>query len=546
VRPDRPRLARGEGGPVATIMPEPVPDCEFDVAIVGGGIIGAGIARDAALRGLRVALFDRHDLGSGTTAGSTRLIHGGLRYLATADFRLVRLDLRERETLLRIAPHLVAPLPFLLPLPRRRRLARWRLRTGMLLYDALSFDKTLPSHRVVEAAELGRLEPLLSPEQFTGAALFYDAQVYSPERLTLENAIDASEHGARIETHTEVIGAVRSGTGVAGVTVRHRLTGHQRTVHARLVVNAAGPWFDEAAARLVPSPPARVRTTKGVHVACAPFTRHAVVLESAVDGRVVFAIPWGEYTWLGTTDTDFAGDPATAAATPADVDYLLDSIAPYYPVARAAGKYWTTAGVRALVRSRGDESEISRMHRIVADGQGLVAVVGGKITGYRAIAEEVTDAVCGQLRHRRTSQTSTRPLPGGGIERSGDAHLDAIYGGRAGRVRDLAESSGALGARLAPEYPDIAAQVVFGVRHEWCRDVEDFMLRRSYLGFRPDRGVAALAAVSALMQQELGWSAAERGRQVECYRALVARGRLGLAAAASPVHSSGGDDRPSG
>ena len=196
----------------------------YDVVIIGGGIIGCGIARDAALRGLKVALVEKLDFGSGTTAGSTRLIHGGLRYLATADFSLVRMDLRERETLLRIAPHLVKPLPFLLPLPKGFY-GRTRLRIGMHLYDALSYDKTLPSHRILGPDELRRVEPSLDSSRFHGAALFYDCQCASPERLTLENAIDASEHGALVQNYTEVVGAIHEDGRLAGVRVKKVLTG---------------------------------------------------------------------------------------------------------------------------------------------------------------------------------------------------------------------------------------------------------------------------------------------------------------------------------
>ena len=501
-------------------------DPVFDLAIVGGGIIGAGVARDAAQRGLSVILVEQNDLGSGTTAGSTRLVHGGLRYLASADFRLVRLDLRERETLLRIAPHLVKPLPFLLPLPRTSGLDRLRLRAGMLLYDVLSFDKSLPSHRVLAAGDLAAFEPALAGNQFQGGALFYDAQVHSPERLTVENAVDASEHGAVVETHTEVVGAVHEAGRLAGVSVRHRLTGREYDVRARVVVNAAGPWFDRVAARMQPSPALRLRTTKGVHLACEPFIHNAVVLESAVDGRVVFAIPWADYTWLGTTDTDFEGDPAAAQATAADVDYLIESVAPHLPAVRTARRYWTTAGVRALVRSEGSESEVSRMHRVVADTPGLISIVGGKITGYRAIAEEVVDVVCRRLGHRRESRTSATPLPGGGVERSGMAHLDAVYGSRAMRVRALVDETPALGERLAPDYPDIAAQVVFSVRHEWCRRVEDFIFRRSYLGFQPDRGLAAVVPVSSWMQRELCWPDARRRADIEDCQRRISRDRV--------------------
>jgi glycerol-3-phosphate dehydrogenase len=498
---------------------------EVDLVIIGGGVVGAGIARDAARRGLTVALFERDDFGSGTTAASTRLIHGGLRYLATGDLRLVRLDLRERETLLRIAPHLVAPLPFLLPLARGRTIERLKLRLGMLLYDALSYDKSLPSHRVLDARERSLLEPGLDATRFDGAALYYDAQVFSPERLALENIVDAVAHGAIAVNHAEVTAPIYVADRLAGVRVKDRLTGEERSLQARLVVNAAGPWLDLATARLAANRPSHLRTTKGVHIACERFTEHAVALESAVDGRLVFAIPWAGFTWLGTTDTDFTGDPATASATRDDVDYLIDSVAPALPAVRRARRYWACAGVRALVGSGGSASDVTRMHRIVAEVPGLLSVVGGKITGYRAIAEDVTDRVCHELRVTRKSSTQD-PLPGAGPARSEIPHLDRIYGSRAALVLALAEREPTLGASLAPGYPDIAAQVAFSVRYEWCERLEDFMLRRSYLGFTPDRGAGAADAVSYRMQRELQWSEERRRSEARTYRARVERDLL--------------------
>lgn len=508
-------------------MRTPPDSIVFDVAVIGGGIIGAGIARDAARRGLRVALFERDDFGGGTTSASTRLAHGGLRYLASADFRLVRMDLRERETLLHIAPHLVSPLPFLLPFFKGQRFEHLRLRAGMLLYDALSYDKTLPSHHIVRAAGLPDFEPALDRRQLSGGAVFYDAQIHSPERLTIENVVDAVAHGAFALNHTEVIGGVMRGDRLSGVKVRDRLTGDEFEVAARLIVNAAGPWVDLAGQRVAPEHRALIRMTKGVHVACAPFTTTAIVLPSAVDQRIVFAIPWSGYTWIGTTDTDFTGDPASASATDADVRYLIDSVAPLLPEARSATQHWACAGVRALVRSKGSASDVSRMHRIVREAPGLIAIAGGKITGYRAIAEEATDEICRELGLRAASSTRRVPLPGGGAGRSGREALDAIYGSRADRVASLAASEPELDARLAPDYPDIAAQVVFSVREELCARLEDFMLRRSYLGFRPDRGVAAAESASRWMQKELGWSEDRRRDEIARYHFRVAADRPG-------------------
>lgn len=499
----------------------------FDVIVAGGGIIGAGIARDAALRGLSVALVEKADYGGATTAGSTRLIHGGLRYLEMLDFRLVRMDLRERETLLRIAPHLVKPLEFLVPIYSRSAWYRTRLRAGMVLYDALSFDKSLPHHRFLSAGEMHRAEPQIETRGLQGAASYWDAQVNSPERLCLENVLDARARGAVALNYTEVTGAIHEGGRVVGVKVRDTLQGGEAELRARVVVNASGPWFDRLAARLAPPHTRRlIRTTKGVHLACAPVSRHATVLFAREDGRLFFVIPWMGYSWVGTTDTDFTEDPATARATPEDARYLLDSAGAHFPGLRDGEVYWSNAGVRALVTRPGDESSVSRLHGIGTEIPGLVSVLGGKITGYRAIAEDAVDAVCRELKHNRRASTAATPLPGATSAVAAD-HLDTLYGARAPEVRRLIEERPALGERLAPEYPDLAAQVVFAVRQEQCARLSDFLLRRTVMGFSRDQGMAAVDRTAALLAAELGWSAARVTEECEAYRRWVQESRVG-------------------
>ena len=493
----------------------------FDLVIVGGGVVGAGIARDAALRGLRTALVDRADFGGATTAGSTRLIHGGLRYLETFDLRLVRLDLRERETLLRIASHLVQPLPFLLPFYEGGGYSRTTLRAGLLLYDVLSWDKSLPRHRFLDAAETIGLEPALRRNGLQGAAMYHDAQISSPERLALENLLDAADHGAVVRNYVEVTGATERAGRISGVRVADSRTGERGAIEARVVVNASGPWFDAVASRLTPSAGSRVRTTKGIHIACEPLTRHALLLRSRRDARAFFAMSWMGLGWIGTTDTDYHGDPAAARAQPDEIRYLLESAADYLPLVRTVRCHWSCAGIRALVRRGGPESRSSRMHRILEGPTGLVSIIGGKITGYRAIAEQVTDRVCSELGVRARATTALEPLPGARTRPSSVDHLSAIYGGRADAVREIARGEAALAERLAPQYPDIAAQVVHAVRHERCLRVEDFMLRRSFLGFRPDRGRSAADAVSRLMQIELGWSEDERRRELDAFEDTI-------------------------
>jgi glycerol-3-phosphate dehydrogenase len=514
----------------------------FQLAIVGGGIIGAGIARDAARRGLRTILIEKADFGSGTTAGSTRLIHGGLRYLEMLDFGLVRMDLRERETLLRIAPHLVKPLPFHLPYFEAGWFYRTKMQIGLWLYDLLSYDKSLPNRGYVSAGEISAREPGLRREGLSGASTFYDAQVNMPERLCLENVLDAARHGCVVRNGVEVTGTIKDGNRVAGIRIRNE-AGQPEEIRADLVCNTSGPWFDEVAGRLQPGAPHRVRTTKGIHLAMEPLNRQAWVLFSPVDRRLFFAIPWMGLTWLGTTDTDFRGDAATAAATPADVEYLLRSTEHYFPEVRGKAICYTNAGVRALVTKPGKESAVSRSHQLV-DGErvgapGLLSVVGGKITGYRAIAEEATDLAARKLGATAACTTARAGLPGAyaagdeaalerealaaGIPASSATALLQHYGARLSALAALCRQQPDLAQPIHPDYPDIRAQIPLAVREEFCRNLDDFLVRRTGLGFSPDQGQRAAEPAASLLAEQLGWDADERRRQWTRWEAYLAR-----------------------
>ncbi len=502
----------------------------FDLIVIGGGIIGSGIARDAALRGLQVALFEKSDFGGGTTSASTRIIHGGLRYLEMFDFRLVRMDLREREILLRIAPHLVKPLDFLLPFYDSSLFYRTKMKVGMMLYDMLSYDKSLPNHRFLNPAEVATLEPHLKKDGLQGAVLYSDAQVDSPERLCLENIIDARQHDACTLNDAEVVGALRSNGTVEGVAVRDLLDGEELEVKGRMVVNATGPWFDRMAGILTSHTQNRVRTTKGIHIICPALNQRALVLFSRVDKRLFFVIPWLGHSLIGTTDTDFNQDPAQARATETDVKYLLESLEEYFPH-EDSPIYFSSAGVRALVMKGGSASSVSRLHKIIDREQrgapGLISVLGGKITAYRAIAEEVTDLVCTKLKVNQSCETATLPLPGAkkigtasvhsSMTREVIEHLHSLYGSRADEISHLAESEPELQKALARYSRDIAAQVVFAVREEQCLHLNDFLLRRTLLGFSRDQGSQAVEKAVLHMARELCWSEAQISAEVEAY-----------------------------
>lgn len=472
-------------------------DRTYDVAVIGGGIIGAGVARDAALRGLSVALVEKADFGSGTTAGSTRLIHGGLRYLEMYDFGLVRMDLREREILLRIAPHLVKPLEFLIPFYGASLWFRTKMRVGMALYDLLSYDKSLPNHRMLSAAEALAEEPALRAEGLQGAAAYYDAQVSMPERLCLENIVDAELHGATVRSYTEAVGAVRESGRVRALQVRCAESGAMGELRAKVFVNATGAWFDRVARQTGDAHQPRIRTTKGIHITCERMNLKANVLFSPLDGRLFFVIPLLGQCWIGTTDTDFNDDPSTVRADGDDVEYLLKSVEPFFPRVRELAIYSSNAGVRALVKQEGSASSVSRMHKIAETQPGMISVLGGKITGYRAIAEEAVDAVCKQLKNDRACRTHQELLPGA----------------------------------LAEEPADRGESVRRAVEREHCWHVADYLLRRRPAAFAADQGRGEAGAVADAMGRALGWDSGERERELQRYfaeadRALQYRAEL--------------------
>jgi glycerol-3-phosphate dehydrogenase len=520
----------------------------YDALIVGGGVIGTGIARDLALRGFRVALAEQRDLASGTSSRPTRLIHGGLRYLEMLDFGLVRTDMKEREVLLGLAPHLVKPLRFLMPMYERGVLYRAKLQAGMQLYDALSFDKSLPTRQWLNRRQTLRAEPSLSATYLQGAWQFYDGQVALVERLVVENALDAAIEGATIVTHAPAVSFVRQADEVVGAVVRDTLSGREVQVRARLTINATGPWLDLTTAGLRGGQRPLLRLTKGVHLVTPASTRHAHVLFARRDGRLFFVIPWLGYSLVGTTDTDYDGDPADAAATEQDVQYLIDEARRALPGARFDDVHYTWAGVRALVRAETPSTaRVSRKHALhdhTRDGApGIVSVVGGKITGYRAIAEDVGKLVARKLGNTyvRRSPTELRPLPGGhlfdldtyveqhvvpraaalALDRQQAQHLGSVYGSLAPRVLALAEADPTLAERVCPDQPSIGAELVRAVQDEWAVTLGDVLLRRTPIGLHAGQGLDCLDAIADRVGSLLGWDAPERARQVAAYRSEV-------------------------
>jgi glycerol-3-phosphate dehydrogenase len=518
---------------------------KFDLIVVGGGIIGTGIARDASLRGIKTLLIEKEDFGCGTTSRSSRLIHGGLRYLRMLEFHLVRQDLLEREVLLKIAPHLVHPFPFLIPITNLYYEAA--LGIGLRMYDVMASGKSMPSHQHLSRREVLEIEPELEGlKGLRGSLLYYDCQAPYTERLGIENVLSAAENGATIINHAQLTGFIRDGNDVRGIEMLDCLSGETYKVKARLVVNAAGHWVDCVRDLLRSGPASTVRRTKGIHLVTPRLTQKALVLFSPVDGRLFFVMPWLDYTLIGTTDTDYKGDLDAVCADNADVDYILGSVRQVFPKLREEDIFFTMAGLRSLAHIGGERaSNITREHKVLdhkqRDGiEGLVSVLGGKITAYRAVAKDAVNTVCRKLGVKATCTTAEVPLPGAPAvsqQNMADAaresslplntvrHLAALYGSRFAQVLKLVESNKRGGQRVCPHTPDILAQVEHSVKEESALTVADFMLRRSNAGLMSCQGLDAVETVAQEMGRLLKWSQAEQRRQVEDYRAQAALGQ---------------------
>ena len=512
----------------------------FDLIVIGGGIIGAGVARDASLRGLKTLLLEKDDFAYGTTARSTRLIHGGFRYLKTYEFGLVREDLREREILLKIAPHLVHPLPFLIPLMKPAD--RFIMMAGTLLYDILSFDKSLPGRKYFSRDETNKMEPNLKLPGVRGSYLYYDSQIWFTERLCLENIISAVENGATVLNHAKVIGIVKDGNVVRGVKVQDMLSGKECEVSSRMVLNAAGHWMDSVCGMMYGQPKRMVRRTKGIHLITPRLSNNALVLFAKSDGRLWFVIPWDKYSLVGTTDTDYKKDLESIYAEKEDVDYVMQEAQRAFPHLKKEDIYHTYAGLRSLPDT-GDErpSNVSRAHQTIdhetKDGvKGFISVLGGKITGARGIGEEITNLICNKLDIKASCKTASTPMPGmpvvtkeemeksakaSGLDLETISYMASLYGSRYSQVLELAEKDNRGKQPLCRHSKDIVAQIWHAVKMESAMTVSDFMLRRSGIFLMECQGLDAVETVGKEMGNLLGWSPEEQQRQVVEYRRIA-------------------------
>jgi glycerol-3-phosphate dehydrogenase len=504
----------------------------FDVLVIGGGITGTGVALDAASRGLRTALVERDDFASGTSSKSSKLVHGGLRYLQQKEIRLVYEALAERQVLRKTAPHLVRVMPFLLPVFTKdgllpRSLAR-ALGTAMWLYDATGGVRIGKLHKRVTKDEALGYMPTLPIERIAASYVYYDAQA-DDARLTLTVARTAADHGAVVANYVRVVKILKDQGGRAA-GARVAAGDDEFDVRAKVVVNATGVWSDDVRALDEGTYPASIRPAKGVHIT-VPWSlvqnSIAAVIPVPKDRRSVFVVPWGDFTYIGTTDTDYDGPLDDPQCTPEDIDYLLRAI--NFSVTTTITEsdiLGTWAGLRPLVRDATSErtSDLSRRHSVRASGSGVITVTGGKLTTYRRMAADTVDEAAKQLSVKVRSKTRRVPLRGaeGWQVPSAPEHLVQRYGSDTRTVMALADADPRLREPLVPGLPYWCAEAVYAASHEMARHVDDVLSRRTRARLLArDASAEAAERVATLMGDVLGWTADERRREVDTYRAAI-------------------------
>ncbi|HXG67877.1 MAG TPA: glycerol-3-phosphate dehydrogenase [Blastocatellia bacterium] len=508
----------------------------FDIAVIGGGITGAGIALDAASRGMSVALIEKRDFASGTSSRSTKLIHGGLRYLEQMEFGLVRESLRERETLTRLAPHLSEPLAFLIPVyakgtPSPLGRNRLKLRLGLWLYDLLAGSRNIARHRWLTPEAVLQLAPGLESRGLEGGFLYYDC-VTDDARLVVEVMKMAAAYGASAANYASAQGFVKTGGRVSGIEVEDALDGRQFTLRARIVVNATGVWADEVTKMDQQGAEKKIRPSKGIHLVLPTDklnNRAAVLIPSLGEQRFLFAVPWQGRVIIGTTDADYTGDLDEPSAEKSEVNRILESAARYFPGAGLTNSdvISTFAGLRPLVSSGGKATkDVSRREMIFESDSGLISIVGGKLTAWRSMAERVTDLAARRLGNSGKCITEKIPLAGGpalepdremgraaaefGITKGTVEHLIRAYGGNYRTILEIARESAELRANLVSDLPHIEAEVIYAARYEMAATVEDFLARRTRIALLArDHGHSCALRVAELMGRELGWSSAQ-------------------------------------
>ncbi|MEO0537024.1 MAG: glycerol-3-phosphate dehydrogenase/oxidase [Cyanobacteria bacterium P01_A01_bin.123] len=531
----------------------------YDLIIIGGGINGAAAARDASLRGLKTVLIEKNDFASGSTSWSTRLIHGGLRYLEYFEVNLVRESLHEREVLLHAAPHLAEPIQMTIPIYKSGSRSYWEIQAGMVLYDILSYDKTLPNHRMLPVKKMRQLYRSVNPEALAGAAQYYDAQAEYSERLCWENILATAEAGGTVLNYVAVTDIQRDRDRITSLTCKDQLTGEDFSLKCNektIVLNTSGPWVDKVldlgrkgSDRAPIGNTRKIGGTKGSHIFVEPFPgapKNAFYVEAKTDNRPFFILPRLGMYLIGTTDERYNGSIDTIKANNDEIDYLINETNLIFPTAHLTRQNvrFTYSGVRPLPYAEGKKpGSISRNHILFNHGKegvkNLISLIGGKLTTHRRVGEEAVDLV---YRYRKQATppcpTHKQTLPGailpddpridqalsdyqGRVDIQAVNHLFVVYGAKATQVLALIDEDASLGERIVPHLPDIKAQAVYAVRAEMAYTIEDICRRRTTLSMQANYGLDALPAIVDALKQHCGWSDEKCDRQIAAYRKFM-------------------------
>lgn len=477
----------------------------YDLLVIGGGINGAAIANIAAARGLKTALIEKGDFASGTSSRSSKLLHGGIRYLENFEFDLVRESLKERYLHLQTVPHLVKPLPFLIPVYKGDKRPLWMMRIGVFLYDLLAGKYRVRKRRSLSAAEVLHLEPNLKKEGLIGGVMYYDAQM-DDARLCLENVLSAVEKGVHAANYFEATMFLKENGRVTGVRAKDVLTGRAFEIRAKKIVCAAGPWTNQLLKMDDRNAEEKVRTTKGIHIIYSkPISKNAILLQSGRDKRIFFVFPWMGSSMIGTTDTDYSGDLDRVEADEEDIRYLVEETRRVFPSFnfRKEDIVSTFAGLRPLTRSDKVPSKVSRKHYIFETASGIVFVIGGKYTTYRTVAQDCVN------RFTAPRKEKDYPLYGSGVVKREEGDVGEDYGLEPDIVKELMSRYGKrfpavlnltvdhpdLRKRICPALPLIKAQILYSVKFEMAVTADDIITRRFGFGFSPARTEEALSAL---------------------------------------------------
>jgi len=482
----------------------------YDLLVIGGGINGAAIAHLAAKRGMKVALLEKGDFASGTSSKSTKLIHGGIRYLENLEVDLVYESLRERHLQLKVALHLVKPLPFVIPVYEGDKRPLWMMQFGVFLYELLAGPYRVGSRKNLTRDEVIGLEPGIERKGLKGGVLYYDAQM-DDARLCLENVLMAAEYGAHVANYVKAVSFLKENGRVVGVKAHDILGIKEFEVRAKRVICAAGPWTNELLRLDIPHAKKKVRTTKGIHIVYeGEISKHAILIGSQSDRRIFFVIPWMGNSLIGTTDTDYVAGPDEVKVEQADIDYLMRESKRVFPeLDFSPSKILTTfAGLRPLIRKGGSPRKVSRKHLFYEAPSGVIFVVGGKYTTYRKVAEDCVNKIRKIYHKEDFSVYGSGAIPEraeivaarAGVERDVVQSLMDLYGSRYKEVLALAEKDPALREKVSLNPGVIKAQLVYSVQTEMARTVEDITDRRLSLVFRGPIADSTLAAIKAVLQ----------------------------------------------